>query len=115
MLLDSPTAEPMKSLAVFSTTSPHTPIVPTKEFQGKSGAGHYGDYVVQTDDAIGQVVAALKKAGVFENTLVIVSSDNGPEEFTRRLVETNQHSPAGHLRGMKRDLLEGGHRVPLVA
>jgi arylsulfatase A len=100
---------------VFSTTSPHTPIVPTKEFQGKSGAGHYGDYVVQTDDAIGQVVAALKKAGVFENTLVIVSSDNGPEEFTRRLVETNQHSPAGHLRGMKRDLLEGGHRVPLVA
>lgn len=100
---------------VFSTTSPHTPIVPTKEFRGKSGAGPYGDYVMQTDDAIGQVIAALKKAGAFDNTLLLVSSDNGPEEFTRTLAKTDGHSPAGPLRGMKRDLLEGGHRVAFVA
>lgn len=100
---------------VFSTTSPHTPIVPAKEFEGKSGAGLYGDYVVQTDDAIGKVVAALKKAGVFENTLIVVSSDNGPEAFTRELAQTHRHSSAGPLRGMKRDLLEGGHRLPFVA
>ena len=100
---------------VFSTTSPHTPIVPTKGFQGKSGAGLYGDFVMQTDDSIGQVVAALKKAEVFDNTLIIVSSDNGPEEFTRQLARTHKHSPAAHLRGMKRDLLEGGHRVAFVA
>lgn len=106
-------AEPF--FLVFSTTSPHTPIVPTKEFQGKSGAGLYGDFVMQTDDSIGQVVGALKKAGVFDNTLFIVSSDNGPEEFTRKLATTHQHSPAGHLRGMKRDLLEGGHRLAFVA
>jgi arylsulfatase A len=107
--------KPKPFFLVFSMISPHTPIVPTKEFQGKSGAGLYGDYVVQTDDAIGKVVAALKKAGVFENTLVVVSSDNGPEEFTRELARTHQHSPAGPLRGMKRDLLEGGHRLPFIA
>ena len=100
---------------VFSTTSPHTPIVPVKEFQGTSGAGLYGDYVVQTDAAVGRVVAALKQTGVFANTLFVVSSDNGPEEFTRRLAQTHQHRPAGAFRGMKRDLLEGGHRVPFVA
>ena len=55
----------------FSTTSPHTPIVPAKaEFQDTTQAGPYGDYIAQTDEAVGQIVAALKAAGVYQDTLV---------------------------------------------
>jgi arylsulfatase A len=109
----SKTPEPF--FLLFSTTSPHSPIVPTAEFQGKSKAGPYGDFIVQTDHAVGQIVAALKRAGIFENTLVLVSSDNGPAPFMRERIQTHQHHPSGPLRGLKRDLLEGGHRVPFIA
>jgi len=102
-------------LLMFGTTSPHSPIVPQKKFQGVSDAGPYGDYIVQTDDAVGQIVAALKNAGVYENTLLIVSSDNGPAPFMRERIQSHQHNPSGPLRGLKRDLLEGGHRVPFIA
>jgi arylsulfatase A len=106
-------AEPF--FLLFAITSPHTPIVPLAEFQGRSAAGSYGDFIVQTDDAVGQVVAALKAAGVYENTLLVVSSDNGPAPFMRERIQTHQHNPSGPLRGLKRDLLEGGHRVPFIA
>ena len=106
---------PQPYFLLFSTTSPHTPVVPTKEFQGKSDAGSYGDYVIQTDDAVGQIVQALKTSGTYDNTLLIVTSDNGPEAFTRDLIKSHQHYPAGHLRGMKWDAWEGGHRVPFIA
>jgi arylsulfatase A len=109
----SQTNEPFFML--FGTTSPHSPIVPMDKFQGTSDAGPYGDFIVQTDDAVGQVVAALKAAGVYENTLLIVSSDNGPAPFMRERIQTHQHHPSGPLRGLKRDLLEGGHRVPFIA
>jgi arylsulfatase A len=100
---------------MFGTTSPHSPIVPQEKFQGVSEAGPYGDYIVQTDDAVGQIVAALKAAGVYENTLLVVSSDNGPAPFMRDQIRSHQHHPSGPLRGLKRDLLEGGHRVPFIA
>lgn len=100
---------------LFSTTSPHAPHVPLKKFQGKSKAGYYGDYVIQTDDSIGQVIKALKGSGTFDNTLIIVTSDNGPAPFLRELNSSHRHSPAGHLRGMKWDTMEGGHRVPFIA
>ena len=99
----------------FSTTSPHSPIVPLDEFQGKTQAGSYGDFVAQTDQAVGEIVAALKDAGVYENTFLIVSSDNGPAPFMRDLIQKHQHNSSGSLRGLKRDLLEGGHRVPFIA
>jgi len=99
---------------MFSTTSPHTPVVPTREFQGTSEAGTYGDFVVQTDAAIGEVVAALKKTGQWDNTLLIVTSDNGPSGHHRDLIKRG-HYPAGHWRGMKQDSWEGGHRVPFFA
>jgi arylsulfatase A len=98
----------------FATTSPHTPVVPTLEFQGKSGAGFYGDFVQQTDYAIGRIVEALKQSGQFSNTLIIVSSDNGPEGLTYDLVNEYSHFSMGPWRGIKRDTWEGGHRVPLV-
>jgi arylsulfatase A len=106
-------AEPF--FLLFATTSPHTPIVPQAEFQETSEAGPYGDFIVQTDNAVGQVVATLKAAGVYENTLLVVSSDNGPAPFMRELIQEHQHNPSGALRGLKRDLLEGGHRVPFIA
>ena len=106
---------PAPFFLLFGTTSPHTPIVPLAEFQGVSEAGPYGDYVAQTDNAVGQVVAGLKAAGVYESTLLIVSSDNGPAPFMRELIQSHQHHPSGPLRGLKRDLLEGGHRVPFIA
>jgi arylsulfatase A len=107
--------KPEPFFLLFGTTSPHSPIVPQAEFQGASQAGPYGDYIVQTDDAVGQVVAALKAAGIYENTLLVVSSDNGPAPFMREQIRSHQHHPSGPLRGLKRDLLEGGHRVPFIA
>jgi arylsulfatase A-like enzyme len=102
-------------------TSPHYPVVPTPEFKGKSGAGDYGDFVMQTDWTVGQVLAALERTGAAAHTLVIFTSDNGPEitgevnpgAYDR--VQTFGHASAGPLRGAKRDLWEGGHRVPFLA
>ena len=102
-------------------TSPHYPVVPAPEFRGKSGAGEYGDFVTQTDWTVGQVLDALQRSGVAENTLVIFTSDNGPEvagevnpgAYDR--ARQFQHYSMGELRGVKRDAWEGGHRVPFIA
>lgn len=99
----------------FSLTSPHTPVLPLQEYRGKSDAGPYGDWVTQTDQAIGQVIDAIKASDDFENTLIIISSDNGPEAITRGLIQSHQHRSSAHLRGLKGDAWEGGHRVPFIA
>jgi arylsulfatase A len=105
----------------FALTSPHYPVVPAPEFKGKSKAGDYGDFVVQTDWTVGQVLDALQRSGVAENTLVIFTSDNGPEISGEvkigaydRITEYHHYS-MGQLRGAKRDAWEGGHRVPFIA
>ena len=95
-------------------TSPHAPIVPTKEFVGRSKANGYGDYVVQTDDTVGRVLKALKDGGFADNTLVIFSADNGPERYAYDRVQNFEHRSMGPLRGLKRDLWEGGHHVPFI-
>ncbi len=94
-------------------SAPHTPWLPTDEFRGKSEAGYYGDFVVQVDAAIGRVMAALEAAGAVENTLVIVTSDNG-SHWPVDDVEKFQHRANGPFRGQKADIWEGGHRVPLI-
>jgi arylsulfatase A len=81
---------------------------------GKSKAGGYGDWVVQTDDSVGRILKTLDEQGLRENTLVIFSADNGPELYAYERIRNFQHRSAGPLRGVKRDLWEGGHRVPLV-
>ena len=93
--------------------SPHTPWLPTKEFIGKSGAGMYGDFVMQVDAVVGQVSDSLKKAGMAENTLVLFSSDNGPVWYEKD-VERFDHRSVGPLRGCKASVWEGGHRVPFI-
>lgn len=95
--------------------SPHTPILPTKEWQGRSGINLYADFVMQTDDAIGQVAAALEKNGLARDTLLIVTSDNGcsPSADYPTLAK-HGHNPSWHLRGNKADIYDGGHRVPFL-
>jgi arylsulfatase A len=97
--------------------SPHTPVLPTKEWQGKSGLGDYADFVMQTDAAIGDVLALLDQLGLAENTLVIATSDNGfaPPGDPQRVVRDTGHNPSGPFRGSKADIWEGGHRVPFIA
>ena len=94
-------------------TSPHTPILPSDAWVGKSGIGKYGDFVMQTDDFVGQVVKALKKKGISGNTLLIVTSDNGTSKQANfKHLEKNGHFAGAQYRGSKGDLWEGGHRVP---
>ncbi len=94
--------------------SPHTPIVPNKEFIGKSGAGDYGDFVLEIDHYVGQILDALDRLQLSDNTLVIFSSDNGPETSCYQRIQSHKHYSMGPLRGVKRDAWEGGHRVPLI-
>ena len=91
------------------------PIVPSKEWQGKSGLGDYADFVMETDWAVGEVLAALDKAGIADNTLVIFTSDNGcsPAANVKNL-ETQGHFASADRRGYKADIWDGGHRVPFL-
>jgi len=111
--------------------SPHLPIVPSPRFLGTSEAGRYGDYVAQTDDFVGAIVDALTKHRVLENTLLVVTSDNGglwhlwtPQEsddltayrptVRGRYTAKYGHFSNGQWRGTKADIYEGGHRVPFI-
>ena len=97
-------------------TSPHTPILPSKEWRGKSELGKYGDFVMQTDAVVGQIVAALDAAGLGKNTIVIVTSDNGCSRKQAKAEELQEmgHYPSAQFRGYKSDLWDGGHRVPFI-
>ncbi len=102
-------------------TSPHTPIVPNSEFIGKSDAGLYGDFVCEVDWLVGEIMAALKRKGIADDTLLIFASDNGPECHSSaaggcyQYIKEFDHYSMAHLRGVKRDTWEGGHRVPFIA
>jgi arylsulfatase A-like enzyme len=96
-------------------SSPHTPIVPTKEWQGESGLGAYGDFVMQTDHVIGRVMKAVDDSGFAENTLIIVTADNGCSKAAKiDNLEEQGHYPSAQFRGSKADLWDGGHRVPFI-
>ncbi len=97
-------------------TSPHSPISVAPEWQGKSGVEPYGDFVMQTDHVIGQIVDAVDAAGFGENTLIVVTADNGcsatPSDYLA--MEAKGHHSSAQYRGYKSDLWEGGHRVPFI-
>jgi arylsulfatase A len=97
--------------------SPHSPVVPSPEWTGKSGLNAHADFVMQTDDAYGQVVNALRANGMLANTLVICSADNGTSANTSKMKDLQEmgHFPSADLRGSKADIWDGGHRVPFIA
>lgn len=96
-------------------TGPHTPWVPRKEFLGRSKAGIYGDFVCEVDWAAGEILNTLDQAGLSSNTLLIFTSDNGPERYAYERIPEFGHYSMGSLRGVKRDAWEGGHRIPFLA
>ncbi len=102
-------------LLYLPLTAPHTPITPTPRWEGKSGIGPYGDFVMQTDAVIGQVLDALLKHGIADNTLVVLTSDNGCASYVGvKEMEALGHFPSGPLRDYKASVYEGGHREPFI-
>jgi arylsulfatase A len=120
----------------FPLTAPHKPVTPVKDLQGKSKLGPYGDFIMQVDRTVGRIDNALHEAGVAENTLLIVTSDNGSFMFRLENVPANmrraggedhvtrpatqaydsKHHQSNHIwRGTKADIWDGGHRVPFIA
>ncbi len=97
----------------FPLTAPHTPWLPLEEFQGSSEAGIYGDFVAQVDWTVGQVLKSLDKNGFSENTLVILTSDNG-SHWTPSDKKLFSHRANAGFSGMKSDAWEGGHHVPFL-
>ena len=111
----------------FALTTPHKPVLPAERFRGKSGLGPYGDFIMQVDWTLGQVVAALEKAGIRDRTLLIFSSDNGSFMYRYEKGERDhvddagvqgyrpEHHTSNHVfRGTKADIYEGGHHVPWI-
>ncbi|MEG1664082.1 MAG: arylsulfatase [Mucinivorans sp.] len=97
----------------FALAAPHAPHLPSSEFQGRSQAGPYGDFVCMVDDALAQVYRALREAGQEENTIVIFTSDNG-SMWRPEHIKQYGHRSNGPFSGRKFDVLEGGHHVPYV-
>lgn len=94
-------------------TGPHTPWMPSEQFKGKTTIGPYGDFVMDIDNAVRRVSAALKANNIDKNTILIFTSDNGaywPEEE----IELQQHDSNAGRKGQKGDIWEGGHRIPLI-
>ncbi len=98
----------------FALPSPHAPIIPNDEFDGKSQAGAYGDFMVQTDWVVGQVLNILREKGLDDNTIIIFTADNGPEAYAWERAGKFEHFSMGDFRGLKRDVWEGGHHVPFI-
>lgn len=95
----------------YPLPAPHTPWVPTTEFQGDTQVGWYGDFVAQTDWALGRVLAALDRNGLSENTIVVFTSDNG-SHWPVDDIKKWGHDANNGWRGQKADIHEAGHRVP---
>lgn len=102
----------------FGTNSIHVPRYPHKRFAGKSGLGLRGDAILEFDWSVGKVIKALEKAGIRENTIIIVTSDNGPvvdDGYDDQSVENlKNHKPWGPFRGGKYSTFEAGTRVPFI-
>ncbi|MBT5814733.1 MAG: arylsulfatase [Opitutales bacterium] len=96
--------------------APHSPIVPNDRFKGKSGIGDYGDFCMEVDWAVGQILDTVDRLGIANNTLIIFTADNGcsPTAKFEKLHEQG-HYPSYIYRGLKGSLWEAGHRVPFIA
>ena len=111
---------------MVTLTTPHTPIAPTAPFVGSSAAGRYGDFVQEMDSRIGDIIDELKKCGLYDDTIIVFSSDNGSSfqdggnesggKYGGKFGSILEygHSPSGNFRGLKSDAYEGGHRIPFI-
>ena len=108
---------PEKPFFLFhSLQAVHLPSFPGRDFKGKTKAGPHGDFIFQFDHIVGKLLEKLEDLDLTKETLVIVSSDNGPEVGTViNMRDKYQHDGARPWRGVKRDNWEGGHRVPMIA
>jgi arylsulfatase A-like enzyme len=96
--------------------APHTPIAPSEAWRGKSGISPYADFVMQTDATLGAVLDALQQEGVLENTLVVMTSDNGCSPLADfEELAAHGHNPSFTFRGTKADIFDGGHHIPFIA
>ena len=107
---------PDKPFFLFhSMQAVHLPSFPADEFKGRTESGPHGDFIFELDYVVGELLGTLDRLGIADNTIVIFSSDNGPEVPTvYHMRRDHQHDGARPWRGMKRDNWEGGHRVPMI-
>ena len=98
----------------LSHTSPHKPVIPHKRFRGQGDAGAYGEFMIETDWHVGRVLDWLDENKLADNTIVVFTSDNGPENTWRKRNEKFGHQSNGIYREGKRSIYEGGHRVPFL-
>ena len=95
-------------------TSPHFPVCPLPEFHGKGDCGAYGEFLIETDHHIGRVLKFLDEKDIADDTLVLFTSDNGPEKPWKAHIDEFDHDSRGGYREGKRSVYEGGHRVPFL-
>ena len=125
--IDRSSQEEAPFFLYFALMAPHVPLIPAERFRGTTGLGPYGDFVAQVDWTVGQVLDALDRAGVADDTLLLFTSDNGSrmERFPDGAQDHvhhasisgyggNRHRANGDWRGMKGEIHEGGHRVPFL-
>lgn len=114
--IEQSASQPEPFLLYMPLTSPHTPLAVNEPWRGKSGLKNAcADLIMETDAVVGDVLAAIDRAGVTEETLVIFTSDNGFAPYVgAKELESRGHFPSGPLRGYKSDVWEGGHRVALI-
>ncbi len=121
-------AEEKKTFFLYlPLTGPHKPVTPHPRFKGKTSLGPYGDFVMNVDDAVGQVLKALDENKLTDNTLVLFTSDNGSFMYRvddeddhvttpgKQQYHAKNHTANGPWRGTKADIWEGGHHVPFFA
>ncbi|PAZ03009.1 MAG: arylsulfatase [Opitutia bacterium AMD-G3] len=114
--IDEAARKPEPFLLYLPLTTPHTPLAVNEAWKGKSGLNNAAaDLIMETDAAVGQVLAALEKSGAAGNTLVLFTSDNGFASYVgAKELEQQGHYPSGPLRGYKSSAFEGGHREPFI-
>ncbi|SFH01721.1 sulfatase family protein [Pedobacter insulae] len=101
----------------YNSTEPHVPRMPATKFKGKSGLGYRGDAILQLDWTVGEIVKILRTNGLYENTMIVFSSDNGPvldDGYEDGATKGYGGEQLGAVRGGKYSLLEGGTRVPFI-
>lgn len=93
-------------------TSPHYPVCPLPQFHGQGDCGGYGEFVIETDYHVGRILKFLDTAGLDDDTLIVFTSDNGPENSWKERIKQFDHRSNLIYREGKRSVYEGGHRVP---